>query len=320
MQQSPSSFRQAVIAVVFSAIVLALIAVTAWFAGYADDRFGHGPLPSGLDWRRAYLATLLVGLSGVVCGAGVVMGMRAIKQYALTFAWLAYVVLTGALVLWFFAPIQRFGAPPFLGLPEFLVSVAGRMVVTVALGALLLGGVDFRRIRIGKPAPAPAPEPIAAGAARSERTVIRGLPGRFTPNAWRSLSFMQDEAKRFDHGYMGTEHLLLGILRDEQSVATRALINLKVDIASVRAHIEQGIGRRGSLYSGTTGLTRRCQQVIEGAARLSRADGQQLVGTGHLLHSLVQIEEDMAAQTLQQAGVTPTRLANELRRLGPESE
>jgi hypothetical protein len=91
---------------------------------------------------------------------------------------------------------------------------------------------------------------------------VKGLPGRFTPNAWRALSNMQQEAQRFEHAYMGTEHLLLGMLRDTRSQGARVIVNLGADPANIRSQLEGVIGRRGSLYTGASGMTRRCLPVI----------------------------------------------------------
>jgi ATP-dependent Clp protease ATP-binding subunit ClpC len=160
----------------------------------------------------------------------------------------------------------------------------------------------------------------ATPAPRVTNKSVRGLPGRFTPNAWRALSAMQEEAQRFEHGYMGTEHLLLGLLRDMRSQASRAIINLGAEPIGLRTQLEGVIGRRGSLFTGGTGMTRRCQRVIEGSARLARQSGQRTVSTGLLLQSIVDSPEDVAGQLLESAGITADRISQELRHLGPEPE
>ena len=130
---------------------------------------------------------------------------------------------------------------------------------------------------------------------------------------------MQEEAHRFEQGYMGTEHLLLGLLREDRSVGARVLVNLGVDLDVLRSQVEGVIGRRGSLFTGTGGLTRRCQQIIEQAARLAREAGERQVGTGHLLWSLVSQPDDSAAQGLVGMGVTADRVQAEVKRLGAHS-
>ena len=310
-----SPVKQAMSAVLISFIVLAVIAAATWFVTRTVDALGTGPLPSTLPARNAYILTIATGLLSVATGGVTLLGVRQAKFFTPQFAWLVYVIVSLPLVLLLLTPLQRFDHPTFLGLPEFLMSAAGRAVVSVAVGALLLGSLDLRRIVPGLVHESARPVPLVPGT-----TVVRGLPGRFTSNAWRALSFMQEEAQRFDHAYMGTEHLLLGLLRDPEAQASRVIVNLGVDLAAVKTQLEGVIGRRGSLYTGTSGLTRRCQRVIEGASRVARTDGERTVSTGHLLQALVEQSEDVAAQLLDSAGVTAQRVSAELHHLGPEKD
>ena len=310
-----SPLVQAVYALVLSLVALALVLLCAWFAEVADAALGHGPLPSGLGSQQAYIVTVLTVLFGLLPGAALMVGVRQSKVLAPRFAWLVYLLVGVPLLLVLFTPLQRFGASPFLGLPPFLVGLPGHMVIAVALGALVFSAVDLQRL---------APT-LAKGSAkltpkvRSSSGAVKGLPGRFTPNAWRALSHMQEEAQRFEHAYMGTEHLLLGLLHDNRSQAVRVIVNLGGDPAGIKGQLEGVIGRRGSLYTGATGMTRRCQRVIEAAARLARAGNTRTVSTGHLLHALVEEPEDISGQLLESSGVTADRVSGELRHLGPES-
>ena len=131
---------------------------------------------------------------------------------------------------------------------------------------------------------------------------------------------MQEEAKRFEHGFMGTEHMVLGMVRERQGLAARSMVNLGVDLEALRSQMEGIIGRRGSLYTGSVGLTRRCRRVIEHAARLARDSSRRTVGTGHLLHSMMIDPEDAAGQLLESMGASANRVADELRRLGYDTE
>ena len=310
-----SPFKQAMSAVLISLIVLASVVVTSWFVARTADALGSGPLPSGLHPRNAYILSLVTGLLTVAAGGITLLGVRQAKYFTPQFAWLVYVVVIAPLLLLLFTPLSRFGYDAFLGLPPFLMGAPGRTVIGVALGALLLGSLDLRRVLPGLIHESARRVPLVPGT-----TVIRGLPGRFTPSAWRALSFMQEEAQRFDHAYMGTEHLLLGLTRDPESQASRVIVNLGTELAAIKTQLEGVIGRRGSLYTGTSGLTRRCQRVIEGASRVARASGERTVSTGHLLHALVEQPEDVAAQLLESSGVTADRVSAELRHLGPETE
>ncbi len=311
-----SPVKQAMSAVLIAFIVLAVIAAAAWFVTRSAEALGTGRLLiSTLPPINAYIITIATGLLSFATGGVTVLGVRQAKYFTPQFAWLVYLIVAVPLVLLLFTPLQRSDHPTFIGLPPFLMSAAGRTVVAVAVGALLMGALDLRRVMPGLVHESARPVPLVPGT-----TVVRGLPGRFTPNAWRALSFMQEEAQRFDHAYMGTEHLLLGLLRDPESQASRVLVNLGVNLAAVKAQLEGVIGRRGSLYTGTSGLTRRCQRVIEGASRVARTDGERTVSTAHLLQALVEQPEDVAAQLLDSSGITAERVSSERRHLGPEAE
>lgn len=311
-----SSIQQAAAGAGIGILIVALVVLCGWFADYVDTQLGHGPLPSGIGFPRAYLATLLLAALGVVTGGATLFGMPVVERRAPGAARACYAAAGLLLLALAITPLQRFGAAPFAGLPDFLVAVPARMVATTVLGALMLSAVGSRGLA-GRRAAAPAAEEPPAPRHETGQA-IRGLPGRFTQHAWHALTRMEEEAKRLGHAYMGTEHLLLGILHEEQGSAFRALVGLHVDIASLRAVTEETITQRTATQGGT-GMTRNCQRVIESAARISRAEGQRLISTGHLLHALVQTPEGVAGRLLQTAGVTPSRLVAELRRLGPES-
>ena len=295
-----------------------------WFVDRADESLlgKSPPLPSGLRPSSAYLLTIITALLGIISGGVVLLAIRQTRYFAPGYVWLVTVLVGLPLVALLFVPLQRGGAPEFIGLPVFLLSLPARMVVASALGALFIGGIDLRKVMPGlvlESAAAPAPR-ASAGAGAGGGATVRGLTGRFTPNAWRALSAMQEEAQRFEHGYMGTEHLLLGILRDLRSQATRAIVNLGAEPSGMRAQLEGVIGRRGALSTGGSGMTPRCQRVIEGAARLARQGGQRTVSTGLLLQSLADSPEDVAGQLLESSGITADRVSQELRHLGPEAE
>ncbi|MEX2598217.1 MAG: Clp protease N-terminal domain-containing protein [Dehalococcoidia bacterium] len=315
-----SPFWQAIAALFVSIIVLVIVLFAAWLADRTDAALGHGPLPSTLGPRNAYIATLLTVLFGMLAGGALMLGVRQSHHITRRFAWLVYGLVCLPLLALLFTPMQRFGHAPFLSLPEFLMSMPARAVITVGLGSLLFSGIDLSRVMpfVSKQS--------ARFASQKKETAspaqgpVKGLPGRFTPNAWRALSNMQEEAQRFEHAYMGTEHLLLGLLADTRSQASKVIVNLGGDPGGLRGQLEGVIGRRGTLYTGASGMTRRCQRVIEAAARFARSSTQRTVSTGHLLHALVEEPDDIAGQLLESAGVTAERIAGELRHLGPEGE
>ena len=187
-----SPLWQAIYVLLVSVIVWVVVLVAAWFGTRADDALGHGPLPSGISPRNTYILTILTGALGMVAGGIIILGVRQSKYFARQFAWLTYLLVAGPLLLLLFAPMQRFGADPFLGLPGFLLGIPGRTIVAVALGALFLGSFDLRRLFPGSVSDVSSRSPATSPG----NAAVRGLPGRFTPNAWRALSFMQEEAQR----------------------------------------------------------------------------------------------------------------------------
>src|SRR5256712_5131947 len=86
---------------------------------------------------------------------------------------------------------------------------------------------------------------------------------KFTERARRVLSLAQEEAQRFQHNYIGTEHLLLGLIRESEGVAAKVLLKLGVDLNKVRSAVEHIIGRGDRIVLGQIGLTPRAKKVIE---------------------------------------------------------
>src|SRR5258705_12790141 len=103
---------------------------------------------------------------------------------------------------------------------------------------------------------------------------------KFTERARRVLTLAQEEAQRFNHNYIGTEHLLLGLVREGDGVAAKVLSNLGVHLASVRAGGERGIGRGDRIVQGDIGLTPRAKKVVELAVDEAPRPGHHYIGTG----------------------------------------
>ncbi len=99
---------------------------------------------------------------------------------------------------------------------------------------------------------------------------------KFTDRARKVLTLAQDEAQRFNHNYIGTEHLLLGLVREGEGVAARVLENMNVELAKVRTAVEFIIGRGDRPVVGEVGLTPRAKRVIELAIDEARRLGDQL--------------------------------------------
>jgi ATP-dependent Clp protease ATP-binding subunit ClpA len=121
---------------------------------------------------------------------------------------------------------------------------------------------------------------------------------KFTERARRVLTYAQEEATRFNHNYIGTEHLLLGLVREGEGVAARVLSNLGVGLDRVRSEVEFIIGRGDRPAVGEVGLTPRSKRVIELAVDEARHLGHHYIGTEHLLLGLVREGEGIASGVL----------------------
>ena len=117
------------------------------------------------------------------------------------------------------------------------------------------------------------------------------------------LTLAQEEAQRFNHNYIGTEHLLLGLVREGDGVAARVLSNLGVQLPKVRSAVEFIIGRGETMIMGEIGLTPRAKKVIELAVDEARRLNHHYIGTEHLLLGLVREGEGIAAGVLESLGV-----------------
>ena len=128
---------------------------------------------------------------------------------------------------------------------------------------------------------------------------------KFTDRARKVLTLAQDEAQRFNHNYIGTEHLLLGLVREGEGVAARVLENMNVELPKVRTAVEFIIGRGDRPVVGEVGLTPRAKRVIELAIDEARRLGHNYIGTEHLLLGLVREGEGIAAGVLEIARRQP---------------
>jgi ATP-dependent Clp protease ATP-binding subunit ClpC len=127
---------------------------------------------------------------------------------------------------------------------------------------------------------------------------------KFTERARKVFSLAQEEAQRFQHNYIGTEHLLLGLVREEEGVAARVLHKLDIELQDVRDSVESIIGRGNRIVGGEIGLTPRAKKAIELAVDEARNMNHHYIGTEHLLLGLVREEEGIAAGVLKSMGVT----------------
>ena len=134
---------------------------------------------------------------------------------------------------------------------------------------------------------------------------------KFTERARRVLSLAQEEAQRFNHNYIGTEHILLGLVRETDGVAARVLSNLGVELQKVRAAVEFIIGRGERTAPGEIGLTPRAKKVIELAVDEARRLNHHHIGTEHLLIGLMREGEGVAAGVLESLGINLDKVRGE---------
>lgn len=127
---------------------------------------------------------------------------------------------------------------------------------------------------------------------------------RYTERARKVLSLAQEEAQHFNHNYIGTEHLLLGLVREGDGVAARVLSNLGVELNKVRSAVEFIIGRGDRIVLGEIRPTPRAKKVMSLAEDEARRLGHHYIGTEHILLGLVREGEGIAAGVLQSLGIS----------------
>ena len=138
---------------------------------------------------------------------------------------------------------------------------------------------------------------------------------KFTERARKVLGLAQEEAQRLQHNYIGTEHLLLGLVREGEGVAAKVLRNLGVDLNEARSAVEAIIGHGNRVVIGELGLTPRAKKVIELAVDEARRLNHPYIGTEHLLLGLVREGQGIAAGTLEKLGVELEKLRAETLRV-----
>ncbi len=138
---------------------------------------------------------------------------------------------------------------------------------------------------------------------------------KFSERARRVLTLAQEEAQSLNHSYIGTEHILLGLVREEEGAAAKVLTNLGVSLNKVRASVEFVIGRGEKPSTSETGLTPRARRVIELAIDEARYLGHNYIGTEHLLLGLLREGEGIAAGVLDSFGITLERARAEIERV-----
>jgi len=143
---------------------------------------------------------------------------------------------------------------------------------------------------------------------------------RFSERAKHALTLAQEEAERSHHSYIGTEHLLLGILRENDGVGAQALANLGIKVGSVRETIESVLGADERIIIQQIIPTSRVKKVIEISFEEARRMGHNYVGTEHILLALLIEGEGIAAHVLTDLGATESKVRAEIERLMPDGD
>jgi ATP-dependent Clp protease ATP-binding subunit ClpC len=133
----------------------------------------------------------------------------------------------------------------------------------------------------------------------------------FTERARRSIVLAQEEAQRLGNNYIGTEHILLGIISEGESLAAKVLETLGVNLAKVRAEVEAIVGRGGQTVQQEMVFTPRAKRVIELAFDEARQLNHNYIGTEHLLLGLIREGEGVAARVLTNLGVDPAKVRSQ---------
>jgi ATP-dependent Clp protease ATP-binding subunit ClpC len=138
---------------------------------------------------------------------------------------------------------------------------------------------------------------------------------RFTERARKVVVLAQEEARHFNHNYIGTEHLLLGLLREDEGVAARALAALGVTLDEVREQVESIVGYGEEGTGAQAPFTPRSKKVLELALREALQLGHNYIGTEHILLGLVRESEGVAARVLSNLDVDPDKVRREVVRM-----
>ncbi len=133
------------------------------------------------------------------------------------------------------------------------------------------------------------------------------------------LTIAQEEARNLNHNYIGTEHILLGLVREEEGVSAKVLVKLGAGLSTVRSAVEFIIGRSEKQSASETGLTPRAKKVIELAIDEARHMGHNYIGTEHLLLGLLREGEGVAASVLDSFGITMEKARTEVQHVLSQS-
>src|SRR5258707_1247053 len=165
----------------------------------------------------------------------------------------------------------------------------------------------------------PPKEPMGHWAQRARQHVARPpcrytsvMFERFTDRARRVVVLAQEEARLLNHNYIGTEHILLGLIHEGEGVAAKALESLGISLEAVRNQVEEIIGQGGTSPSGHIPFTPRAKKVLELSLREALQLGHNYIGTEHILLGLIREGEGVAAQVLVKLGADLSRVRQQV--------
>jgi ATP-dependent Clp protease ATP-binding subunit ClpC len=147
------------------------------------------------------------------------------------------------------------------------------------------------------------------------RSVEEAVFERFTERARQVVVLAQDEARALKHNYIGTEHILLGLLREEEGLAARVLESLDITVEEVRAQVARIVGQGDEVTTGQIPFTPRAKKVLELALREALSLGHNYIGTEHILLGLVRENEGVAARILLDFDADAEKIRNEIIRM-----
>jgi ATP-dependent Clp protease ATP-binding subunit ClpA len=135
---------------------------------------------------------------------------------------------------------------------------------------------------------------------------------RFTDRARRVVVLAQDEARTLNHDYIGTEHILLGLIQEGEGVAARALKNMQISLQAVRSQVEDVVGKGQETRAGHIPFTPRAKKALELSLRESLQLGHDYIGTEHILLGLLREGDGVAAQVLVRMGADLNRVRHQV--------
>jgi ATP-dependent Clp protease ATP-binding subunit ClpA len=144
------------------------------------------------------------------------------------------------------------------------------------------------------------------------RRAARRMFERFTDRARRVVALAEEEARMLNHNWIGTEHLLLGLIREGDGVAAKVLESLGISLQAVRQEVEEIIGQGEQVPSEAIPFTPRSKKVLELSLRESLQLGHNYIGTEHILLGLIREGDGVAAQVLVKLGADPNRVRQQV--------